>query len=89
MSLFQAFSAIALHFIDSVNSIFGFADVAVVGLPRPRKNHATEMARFARDCRAKMNEILPELEEKLGEVCERNALQNLIFYNRSHFCPVS
>jgi hypothetical protein len=26
------------------------------------------MAHFAKDCRAKMNEILPELEEKLGEV---------------------
>jgi hypothetical protein len=43
-------------------------DVAVVGLPTPRKNHATVMARFARDCRVKLSEVLEELEEKLGVV---------------------
>jgi hypothetical protein len=42
--------------------------VAVVGLPTPRKKHATVMARFARDCRDKMQQLTAELEEKLGKV---------------------
>jgi class 3 adenylate cyclase len=40
--------------------------VAVAGLPEPCVNHAQVMARFATDCRVKMNELVKELEVKLG-----------------------
>lgn len=74
----------AWHFSIFFNScahscLSSSVDVAVVGLPKPRKNHATVMARFARDCRAKVNEILPELEEKLGEVRARKTMKDMEF----------
>jgi hypothetical protein len=40
--------------------------VAVTGLPEPRKDHATAMARFAKDCLAKFNELVSALEITLG-----------------------
>jgi class 3 adenylate cyclase len=40
--------------------------VAVVGLPDPRKNHATIMARFADDCIHKLREVVQGLEIELG-----------------------
>lgn len=40
--------------------------VAVAGLPEPRKDHATVMARFARDCMSKMNDLTKVLEVSLG-----------------------
>ena len=40
--------------------------VAVAGLPEPRQDHAVVMARFARDCMQKMNEITKKLEVTLG-----------------------
>ena len=40
--------------------------VAAVGLPRPRKDHAVVMARFAQDCLAKMSSLVKELEVTLG-----------------------
>ena len=40
--------------------------VAVTGLPEPRKDHATVMARFSRDCLAKFNELVSALEVTLG-----------------------
>lgn len=43
--------------------------VAVVGLPTARKNHSAVMAKFARDCRNKMQELVVGLEETLGQVC--------------------
>jgi hypothetical protein len=61
-------------------------DVAVVGLPTPRKNHATVMARFANDCRAKMNEVLVELEEKLGEVRFLSLSAKSSTNQSSYFC---
>jgi hypothetical protein len=43
------------------------------------------MARFANDCRARMHEVLIELEEKLGEVrflfLNANAATNQSFYS--------
>ena len=42
--------------------------VAVVGLPKARKHHAVVMAKFANDCRTKMQELVHELEPILGEV---------------------
>lgn len=40
--------------------------VAVVGLPEARKDHAVVMARFARNCMEKMNELTQKLEVTLG-----------------------
>ena len=40
--------------------------VAVTGLPEPRKDHATVMARFSKDCLAKFNELVSDLEVTLG-----------------------
>ena len=40
--------------------------VAVTGLPEPRKDHAVVMARFARDCMTRMNELSHQLEVTLG-----------------------
>ncbi|GKZ00827.1 hypothetical protein MPSEU_001034400 [Mayamaea pseudoterrestris] len=40
--------------------------VAVAGLPDARKDHATVMARFARDCLYKMHVVVRQLEVSLG-----------------------
>jgi class 3 adenylate cyclase len=40
--------------------------VAVCGLPDPRKDHAVVMARFARDCLARMRVLVTKLEVILG-----------------------
>ena len=40
--------------------------VAACGLPDPRKDHAVVMARFARDCLLKTNELTRRLERTLG-----------------------
>ena len=38
----------------------------MTGLPEPRKDHAIAMARFARDCLAKMKLLVVKLEVPLG-----------------------
>lgn len=40
--------------------------VAVCGLPEPNKDHALAMAKFARDCMEKMDQLVHKLEAKLG-----------------------
>jgi class 3 adenylate cyclase len=54
--------------------------VAVCGLPSPRKDHAIVMARFARDCHAKMRELSHKLEVELGpdtaDLCFRIGLHS-------------
>jgi len=40
--------------------------VAVAGLPEPRADHAIVMAKFARECMKKMNEVTKRLEVSLG-----------------------
>ena len=40
--------------------------MAVSGLPEPRKDHASVMARFARDCLSAMNKLTKKLEVSLG-----------------------
>ena len=42
------------------------SDVAVVGLPDPRKDHAVIMARFARDCMQTVGDLTKKLEVTLG-----------------------
>ena len=44
----------------------GDSYVAVTGLPDPQEDHALVMAKFARDCRTKMNEVTSKLELTLG-----------------------
>lgn len=44
----------------------GDSYVAVTGLPDPQEDHAIIMARFARDCRAKMKQVTRKLEMSLG-----------------------
>ena len=44
----------------------GDSYVAVTGLPDPQEDHAIVMAKFARDCRTKMNEVTGKLELTLG-----------------------
>lgn len=67
-TLYGAFDRIAKQRgVFKVETI-GDSYVAVVGLPTPRKQHAVVMARFAKDCRDKMNELTRELEKTLGPV---------------------
>jgi class 3 adenylate cyclase len=40
--------------------------VAVTGLPDPQEDHAVIMAKFARECMYKMNELTRSLEVSLG-----------------------
>ncbi len=44
----------------------GDSYVAVTGLPDPRKDHALVMAKFARDCRQRFQEMCASLESTLG-----------------------
>jgi len=44
----------------------GDSYVAVVGLPKSRKNHAMIMVRFAADCRERASTLLNQLETTLG-----------------------
>jgi Adenylate and Guanylate cyclase catalytic domain len=67
-TLYGAFDGIAkVHGVFKVETI-GDSYVAVVGLPTPRKNHATVMVRFAQDCLDKMRVLTLELETILGPV---------------------
>jgi class 3 adenylate cyclase len=64
--IYNSFDAIAkkMH-IFKVETI-GDCYVAAAGLPKPRKDHAVAMARFAHDCRNKMNSVVRKLEVLLG-----------------------
>ena len=54
--------------------------VAVAGLPEKRHDHAVVMARFARDCVMKMNNLTKQLELSLGpdtgDLCIRVGLHS-------------
>ena len=67
-TLFGGFDALAkIHGVFKIETI-GDSYVAVVGLPKPRKEHAVIMVKFANDMRSKMMELTTELEECLGPV---------------------
>jgi hypothetical protein len=51
----------------SLTALF-LSTVAVAGLPRPRDDHAVLMAKFAKECMAKMKIIVRFLELTLGPV---------------------
>ena len=60
-----AFDTLLTHPPSCVTTI-GDCYVAVSGLPVPRQDHAIVMAWFARDCLYRLNNILVELEQRLG-----------------------
>ena len=65
-SLYGAFDKIAhRRKVFKVETV-GDSYVAVCGLPEPRKDHALVMAKFARDCREKVDELTKELARTLG-----------------------
>jgi class 3 adenylate cyclase len=65
-TVYRAFDRIAHHRgVFKVETV-GDCYVAVTGLPEPREDHAVAMARFARDCMVKMNDLTHKLEITLG-----------------------
>jgi class 3 adenylate cyclase len=64
--IYNSFDAIAKKKrIFKVETI-GDCYVAAAGLPEPREDHAVAMARFAHDCRLKVNSVVKNLEVLLG-----------------------
>jgi class 3 adenylate cyclase len=61
-SLAQLFSDLSSHDSASGRSTF----IIATGLPDPRRDHAIVMARFARDCVHRMNQVVQNLEVSLG-----------------------
>jgi class 3 adenylate cyclase len=68
-TVYQGFDQVAKRRrIFKVETI-GDCYLAVAGLPDPQPNHALMMARFACECRLKINQITKELEVSLGPDC--------------------
>lgn len=67
-TLYAGFDAIAKFYGVFKIETIGDSYVAVVGLPKAKKHHAIIMAKFANDCRMKMQELTHELETFLGPV---------------------
>jgi class 3 adenylate cyclase len=65
-TVYHAFDEIAKRRRVFKVETIGDCYVAVTGLPEPRKDHATVMARFARDALHKMNDLTKRLEVTLG-----------------------
>jgi class 3 adenylate cyclase len=66
-TLYGAFDEIARQRNVFKVETIGDCYVAVTGLPKPQPNHAVIMVRFARDCMIKMNVVINDLAEQLGE----------------------
>jgi class 3 adenylate cyclase len=65
-TIYRSFDKIAKHrHVFKVETI-GDCYVAVCGLPEPNEDHAVAMARFARDCLGKMDDLTRKLEVTLG-----------------------
>lgn len=65
-SIYNAFDEIARRRRVFKVETVGDCYVAVSGLPDPCVDHALVMARFASDCRIRMNDLVKELEVSLG-----------------------
>ena len=65
-TVYRAFDAIAKRRRVFKVETVGDCYVAVTGLPEPRKDHAVIMAKFAKDCLDKFNELAKQLEISLG-----------------------
>lgn len=65
-TIYHAFDEIAKRRRVFKVETIGDCYVAVSGLPEPRKDHASVMARFARDCLCAMNDLTKRLEVTLG-----------------------
>ncbi|CAB9525455.1 Receptor-type guanylate cyclase gcy (Partial), partial [Seminavis robusta] len=65
-TIYYSFDSIAKRRRVFKVETIGDCYVAVAGLPMPRKDHATVMARFAHDCLEKMSELCHDLESTFG-----------------------
>ena len=65
-SIYSAFDKSAYrHGVFKIETV-GDCYVAVAGLPEPAKDHATRVAKFARDCLHLMGDLTRKLEVSLG-----------------------
>jgi class 3 adenylate cyclase len=70
-TLYQAFDVIARRRRVFKVETIGDSYLAVTGLPEPQDSHVLIMAKFAADCRKRMNEVTKELEVTLGpDTCD-------------------
>ena len=60
------YSLLSMGGVLTLTYLSRLSSVAVTGLPRPQKNHASIMVRFACEARAKMRDLVQELEVELG-----------------------
>ena len=60
-------SIVSFQHVFVRSKLLGDCYVAVTGLPKPQEDHAVIMAKFARDCMAKMAQLTSELVHSLGE----------------------
>ncbi|KAG7365344.1 adenylate/guanylate cyclase [Nitzschia inconspicua] len=65
-NIYGAFDKIASRRKVFKVETIGDSYVAVTGLPEPQEDHALIMAKFARDCLKKINEVIHALEVRLG-----------------------
>jgi hypothetical protein len=85
-TVYQAFDNIAKRRRVFKVETIGDCYVAVTGLPEPRKDHAVVMARFARECLQKIDELTKLLEVTLGP---GTWLQNKLRVSRLTFHCIS
>ena len=65
-TLYAAFDAAAKRRRVFKVETIGDCYVAVAGLPEPRRDHAVVMARFAKECLEKTQQLTKALERSLG-----------------------
>jgi hypothetical protein len=75
-TVYRAFDKIAKRRKVFKVETVGDCYVAVTGLPEPRKDHALIMAKFAKDCLEKFNELAKQLEIALGPDTVRHTLSS-------------